>query len=160
MFGISTIIKLLLILLIIGSLLAAGWYITSMREQLAISKNNTEKYEQAVIDQQILIRQIREDVQSIQKANKELALVVQGQNKDLNSLQQRFNKVKADGKVRDIGKSAIRKTKSVERIINNASKKAIRCIELASGAPLTEKELNEKPNSECPSLVNRIIATQ
>ena len=160
MFGISTIIKLLLILLIIGSLLAAGWYITSMREQLAISKNNTEKYEQAVIDQQILIRQIREDVQSIQKANKDLSLVVQGQNKDLNSLQQRFNKTKADGKVRDIGKSAIRKTKSVERIINNASKKAIRCIELASGAPLTEKELNEKPNSECPSLVNRIIATQ
>ena len=160
MFGISTIIKLLLILLIIGSLLAAGWYVTSMREQLAISQNNNEKYEQAVIDQQILIRQIKQDVQSIQKANKELALVVQGQNKDLNSLQQRFNKVKADGKVRDIGKSAIRKTKSVERIINNASKKAIRCIELASGAPLTEKELNEKPNSECPSLVNRIIATQ
>ena len=160
MFGISTIIKLLLVLLIIGSLLAAGWYITSMREQLAISKNNTEKYEQAVIDQQILIRQIREDVQSIQKANKDLSLVVQGQNKDLNSLQQRFNKTKADGTVRDIGKSAIRKTKSVERIINNASKKAIRCIELASGAPLTEKELNEKPNSECPSLVNRIIATQ
>lgn len=160
MFGISTIIKLLLVLLIIGSLLAAGWYITSMREQLAISQNNNEKYEQAVIDQQILIRQIKQDVQSIQKANEELALVVQGQNKDLNSLQQRFNKVKADGKVRDIGKSAIRKTKSVERIINNASKKAIRCIELASGAPLTEKELNEKPNSECPSLVNRIIATQ
>ena len=160
MFGISTIIKLLLILLIIGSLLAAGWYVTSMREQLVISKNNTEKYEQAVIDQQILIRQIREDVQSIKKANKDLSLVVQGQNKDLNSLQQRFNKTKADGTVRDIGKSAIRKTKSVERIINNASKKAIRCIELASGAPLTEKELNEKPNSECPSLVNRIIATQ
>lgn len=160
MFGISTIIKLLLILLIIGSLLAAGWYITSMREQLAISKNNTEKYEQAVVDQQILIRQIREDIQIIQKANKDLSLVVQGQNKDLNSLQQRFNKTKADGTVRDIGKSAIRKTKSVERIINNASKKAIRCIELASGAPLTEKELNEKPNSECPSLVNRIIATQ
>ena len=160
MFGISTIIKLLLILLIIGSLLAAGWYVTSMREQLAISKNNTEKYEQAVVDQQILIRQIREDVQSIKKANKDLSLVVQGQNKDLNSLQQRFNKTKADGTVRDIGKSAIRKTKSVERIINNASKKAIRCIELASGAPLTEKELNEKPNSECLSLVNRIIATQ
>lgn len=160
MFGISTIIKLLLILLIIGSLLAAGWYVTGMREQLAISKNNNDKYEQAVIDQQILIRQIREDIQIIQKANKDLSLVVQGQNKDLNSLQQRFNKTKADGTVRDIGKSAIRKTKSVERIINNASKKAIRCIELASGAPLTEKELNEKPNSECPSLVNRIIATQ
>jgi len=160
MFGISTIIKLILILLIIGSLLAAGWYITSMREQLAISENNNEKYEQAVFDQQVLIRQIKEDVQSIQRANEELANVVKNQNKDLTSLQKRFEKTKADGTIRDIGKTAARRPKSVERIINIASKKAIRCMELASGAPLTEKELNGKPNSECPSLVNRIIATQ
>tara|TARA_R100000697_G_scaffold111536_1_gene128591 strand:+ start:308 stop:790 length:483 start_codon:yes stop_codon:yes gene_type:complete len=160
MFGISTILKLVLVLLIIGSLLAAGWYVTSMREQLAISKNNNEKYEKAVLDQQLLIRQIKEDVQSIQQANKELADVVKNQKKDLNSLQNKFNKRKADGTIRDIGKSAIRKTKSVQIIINNASKKAMRCLELASGAPLTEKELNEKPNSECPSLVNRIIAAQ
>jgi len=160
MFGISTILKLVLVLLIIGSLLAAGWYVTSMREQLAISKNNNEKYEKAVLDQQLLIRQIKEDVQSIQQANKELADVVKNQKKDLKSLQNKFNKRKADGTIRDIGKSAIRKTKSVQIIINNASKKAMRCLELASGAPLTEKELNEKPNSECPSLVNRIIAAQ
>ena len=160
MFGISTIVKLVLVLLIIGSLLAAGWYVTSMREQLAISKNNNEKYEKAVIDQQLLIRQIKEDVRSIQKANEELADVVKNQNKDLDSLQKRFNKRKADGTERDIGKSAIRKTKSVEKIINNASKKAIRCIEIASGAPLTEEEVNGKPNSECPSLVSRIIAAQ
>ena len=160
MFGISTIIKLVLVLLIIGSLLAAAWYVTSMREQLAISKNNNEKYEQAVLDQQLLIRQIKEDVQSIQKANEELAEVVKNQNKDLNSLQEKFNKRKADGTVRDIGKLAVRKPKSVEKIINNASKKAIRCLEIASGAPLTDEEINGKPNSECPSLVSRILTTQ
>ena len=147
-------------LLIIGSLLAAGWYVTSMREQLAISESNNEKYEKAVLDQQLLIRQIKEDVQSIQKANQELAEVVKNQNKDLNSLQEKFNKRKADGTVRDIGKLAIRRTKSVEKSINNASKKAIRCIELASGAPLTDEEINGKPNSECPSLVSRILAAQ
>ena len=160
MFGISTIIKLVLVLLIIGSLLAAGWYVTSMREQLAISKNNNEKYEKAVLDQQLLIRQIKEDVQSIQQANKELANVVKNQKKDLTSLQNKFNKRKADGTVRDIGKLAIRRTKSVEKTINNASMKAIRCLELASGAPLTDKEINDKPNSECPSLVARILAAQ
>ena len=160
MFGISSTIKLVLVLLIIGSLLAAGWYVTSMREQLAISQNNSEKYEQAVLDQQLLIHQIKEDVQSIQKANDELAKVVKNQNKDLNSLQEKFNKRKTDGTVRDIGKMAVRRPQSVERIINNAAKKAIRCLELASGAPLTKDELNGKPNSECPSLVNRIIAAQ
>jgi len=160
MFGISTIVKLVLVLLIIGSLLAAGWYVTSMREQLAISESNNEKYEKAVLDQQLLIRQIKEDVQSIQKANEELAEVVKNQNKDLNSLQEKFNKRKADGTVRDIGKLAIRRTKSVEKRINNASKKAIRCIELASGAPLTDEEINGKPNSECPSLFSRIVTAQ
>mgnify|MGYP003154876763 FL=1 len=160
MFGISTIIKLVLVLLIIGSLLAAGWYVTGMREQLAISKNNNEKLETAVLDQQLLIRQIEQDVQSIQDANLELAQVVKNQKKDLSSLQKKFNKRKPDGKVRDIGKLAIRRTESVEKIINNASKNALRCLELASGAPLTKDELNGKPNSECPSLVARIIAAQ
>ena len=44
----------------------------------------------------------------------------------------------------------------VERTVNNASKNAIRCFELMSGAPLNEKERNARTerefNSECPWL--------
>jgi len=44
----------------------------------------------------------------------------------------------------------------VENIINNASNEANRCIELLSGAPLSEEEKNAKSakdfNSECPFL--------
>lgn len=42
----------------------------------------------------------------------------------------------------------------VERTINNASEDALRCFELLSGTPLTEKERNARTavqaNSECP----------
>ena len=48
------------------------------------------------------------------------------------------------------------KPELVERIINNASINALRCFELLSGSPLTEKEQNAKTdrefNSECPFL--------
>tara|TARA_R110002012_G_scaffold277095_4_gene464237 strand:+ start:6340 stop:6822 length:483 start_codon:yes stop_codon:yes gene_type:complete len=154
MIGIGSSIKLFLILLIIGSLLAAGWYVTGMREQLAISQNNNEKYEQAVFDQQLLIKQIKEDVQSIQEANNELASVVKKQNNDLNSLHKKFEKTKPDGTVRDIGKIAVRRPESIERIINNATKNSLRCLEIASGAPLTEDEkYGKKINTECPALM-------
>ena len=50
------------------------------------------------------------------------------------------------------------KSKLVERVINNATVKAMRCVEIAMGAELTEKERNatkkSEINSECPSLAN------
>ena len=39
----------------------------------------------------------------------------------------------------------------LEKIINKASDSAARCVEIASGSPLTEEELNGTPNRECPS---------
>lgn len=56
----------------------------------------------------------------------------------------------------DLGALAEAKPELVERIINNASKEALRCFELLSGAPLTQNERNAKNarqfNSECPWL--------
>lgn len=54
----------------------------------------------------------------------------------------------------DIGALAASKPALVENIINNASNDAIRCMELLSGSPLTEKEKGAKNendfNHECP----------
>ena len=73
--------------------------------------------------------------------------------KDLDDLDKRFNK-----KNRDFGKLAIEKTKVIERIMNKGSVNAQRCIEIASGAELTEKEKNatkkSEINPECPSIAN------
>ena len=63
---------------------------------------------------------------------------------DKDNLSNRLNK-------HDIGNLAENKPGLVEKIINKASDSAVRCMEIASGSPLTEEELNGSPNRECPS---------
>jgi len=62
----------------------------------------------------------------------------------------------------DIGALAAAKPGLVERVINNASSKAMRCFELESGAPLTEQERSAKNakafNSECPWIYDDLVA--
>ena len=59
--------------------------------------------------------------------------------KDINDLDKRFNK---GG--RDFGKVAKEKPKVIERIINKGSDNALRCLEIAMGAELTDKEKSYK----------------
>ena len=109
--------------------------------------------EEAISDQQELITQQKQDFKEIMAANQKMNELVGNLKKDLEDLDKRFNK-----KNRDVGKLAIAKTKSIERITNGASALATRCIEIASGSPLTEKEINatkkSEINTECPSIAN------
>jgi hypothetical protein len=150
-------LRLIIVLIIVAVVLGSLWYVTGMREQLAVSQENNKKLNEAVVLQNELIEQVKKDVGLIQEANKELSSTIQAQNKDLNSLQTRFN-TNADGSSRDIGQLAIAKPASIERAINRGTNNAVRCLEIASGAKLTEQENNAKTpseiNKECPSLAN------
>ena len=161
MFSTVRLVIILIMILLIGGAL---WYVTSMREQLAISQENNQKLIDAVDVQKEVIEQIKKDVGMIQEANQQLATTIQSQNKDLNSLQNRFS-TNADGSSRDIGKIAIANPAGIERAINRGTVNAIRCLEVASGAPLRPEEINAKTaseiNKECPSLVNpNYVATK
>ena len=98
------------------------------------------------------VMKLRSD-NAILEANKKFNDLVNALKKDIDDLDNRFNK---DG--RDFGKLAIEKTDSLQRIINSASDKVLRCVEIAGGAPLTEQELNatikSEINRECPSIAN------
>ena len=150
-------IRLILIVVIIAVFVGAAWYVTGMREQLAISEVNNKKLEEAVTAQHSLIDQIKKDVSLVQEANQKLNTTIQAQNKDLNSLQNRFN-TNADGSQRDIGKIAAANPSGIERAINRGTTNAIRCLEIASGSPLTPEEQNAKTpseiNKECPAIAN------
>ena len=128
-------------------------YITKLQKDNAILKTNQIKLESAVSEQKQLIENQKKDFEDILDANKKMNELVSVLKKDLEDLDKRFNK-----KNRDVGKLAIAKTKSIERITNGASALATRCIEIASGSPLTEKEKNatkkSEINSECPSIAN------
>ena len=133
-------------------------YVKTLKSDLAMSEANNLKLEESVADQKAVIAQQANDFKSILAANTAL----DKQNKvlaaEFSALDERFNKINAQGEVRDIGKLAVERTRSIERVINNASSKAMRCVEIAMGSPLTEKEENattkSQINSECPSIAN------
>jgi chromosome segregation ATPase len=146
-------IRLFFIGILASAIIGAGVYVMKLQRDNAILKENAIKLESAVADQKALIENQKKDFQDILDANNKMNELVNVLKKDLEDLDKRFNK-----KNRDVGKLAIAKTKSIERITNGASALATRCIEIASGAKLTEAEKNatkkSEINSECPSIAN------
>ena len=149
MFG----IRLFLIGIVATAIAGGGFYVVKLQKDNAILKANAIKLESAVAEQQTLIENQKKDFEEILDANKKMNELVSVLKKDLEDLDKRFNK-----KNRDVGKLAIAKTKSIERITNGASALATRCIEIASRSPLTEAEKNATKkaeiNTECPSIAN------
>ena len=155
--GITAVIRIIAILAIVGIGTAGIWYVTGLRADLAMSQENTKKMAAAVELQKQVIEQMQADQKKIQELNQQLADTVKSQQKDMQSLADRFS-TNADGSKRDLGEIAVQKPASVERAINKGTKNALRCIEIASGAPLTEQEKNatkaDEINKECPALAN------
>ena len=151
--------------ILISSLAGAGLYVMKLRSDNAILKANQIKLEEAVSSQQKVIELQKADFETIMAANKKLQETRDILQRELKNLDDKFNKTNASGKKRDIGDLAVNRPESVERVINRASDNALRCVEIAMGAPLTEKEINavlpSEINSECPSLANpNYVSTQ
>ena len=146
-------IRLFFIGILASAVIGAGVYVMKLRSDNAILKANAVKMEEAISDQQELITQQKNDFKEIMAANQKINELVGNLKKDLEDLDKRFNKNN-----RDFGKLALEKTGAIERIINKGSVAAARCIEIASGAELTEEEINatkkSEINRECPSIAN------
>jgi len=146
-------IRLFFIGIFISALIGAGGYIFKLQRDNVILKENAVKLESAISEQKQVIENQKKDFAEILEANKKINELVNNLKKDLDDLDKRFSK-----KDRDIGKLAIDRTKVIERIINKGSDNATRCIEIASGSPLTEEEKNatkkSEINPECPSIAN------
>jgi len=157
MFGINAVVKAVVALIIVLVTAAGLWYVTGLRADLAVSRENSKKLADAVTVQQEVIKQIQADQQKIRDINNELNTTIRLQNKDVENLKDRFNTT-ASGEKRDFGKVAAAKPQSLERAVNRGTINALRCVEIASGAPLTEVEKNatksSEINKECPGLAN------
>ena len=145
--------RLFFIGLLISAVIGAGAYVMKLQRDNVILKENAVKLESAISEQKQVIENQKKDFAEILEANKKINELVNNLKKDLDDLDKRFSK-----KDRDIGKLAIERTGAIERVINKGSDNATRCIEIASGSPLTEKEKNatkkSEINPECPSIAN------
>ena len=137
-------IRLALILIILASAGGGYWYVQKLQKDNAILKSNQVKLETAVAESNQVIEQQSKDLKKIRSTLKEVEELNDKLQADKDSLNKRLGK-------HDIGNLAENKPGLVEKIINKASDSAARCVEIASGSPLTEEELNGTPNRECPS---------
>ena len=153
MFGLFGQVKMVFTIIMLLGLAGAGAYVLKLRGDNAILKGNQVKMEMALETQTKFIEQQKKDYEAILKANQEVNKLVVNLKKDIDDLDKRFNKG-----TRDLGKTAMERPEAMERIINKASDKALRCVEIAGGAKLTEAEKTatkkSEINSECPAIAN------
>lgn len=152
MFGIGASIKAIVALIIVVLVAGGLWYVMNLKADLAISEQNNIKLQDGIKEQNALMEQMKADIAQIQTINKDLAQENEKRKKDVEVLTSKFSK-------RDFGALAAEKPSVVEKLVNRGTANAIRCLELASGAPLNEKEKNAKTateaNRECPHLIDR-----
>ena len=124
---------------------AGGYaYVQKLQKDNAILKTNQVNLETAVSESNEVIEQQTKDLKKIRSTLSNLEEEKKKLQADRDGLSKKLSK-------HDIGELAEKKPGLVEKIINKASDSAARCMEIASGSPLTEEELNGKPNRECPS---------
>jgi len=144
---VKPIVYLIIVLVLVGGF----FHVSNLKANLAVSQANNAKLEQGIKDQHELMERMRVDIEAIKKINEELNQQKEQLAKDKETLTTKFSK-------RDFGALASEKPNVVERLVNRGTQNAIRCLELASGAPLNEQEKNAKTpteaNRECPSLIN------
>ena len=151
-------IKIAMVVAVVGGLGGGVAYVYKIKADLATSEANNAKLENSVEEQKLVIAQQILDMDNIRAAMKEQAELSKRLNASIKDLRNKFNKVNASGEKRDIGNLAEQKPKLMQRAINRGTKNALRCMEIAMGSPLTEKEKNavkkSQINPECPDVAN------
>ena len=157
MFGIGASIKAITALIIVAIIAAGGWYVMNLKADLAISEENSKRLQEGVREQQALMKQMAEDIAKIQDINRELAETTGRHRAEVDALTRKFSQ-DAKGQPRDFGQFAKERPELVERLVNRGTKNAMRCLEIASGAPRTQEEIAAKSateiTKECPAIAN------
>ena len=137
-------LKIALLVIMLAGAGGGYLYVNKLQKDNAVLKTNQIKLETAVEESNQVIEQQTKDLKQIRTTLKTIEELNDKLEADRDALNKRLGK-------HDIGNLAENKPGLVEKIINKASDSAARCMEIASGSPLTEEELNGTPNRECPS---------
>ena len=142
-------------LIIAGVLGAVGFglwkYYTYTQETIRVYAENAARAEMAQAETQAALEQTIKDLEKVQEKYNQVSA-------DFNSAKKRVDGLQDKLKEHDLPFLAEQKPGLVEKILDKGSKDMLRCLEIVSGSPLTEEELNvttkSKANTQCPDLAN------
>ena len=120
----------------------AGYlYYQDTQERLAILQENNAKLETAVQTNEAALEAQQASFAAMQAENSRLQSEWQAISDRNRALENRLSR-------HDIGAAAVAKPGLTERVLNGATRNAQRCLEILSGAPLTEAETSATKPSE------------
>jgi hypothetical protein len=117
------------------------WYYNDTQERIAILTENNAKLETAVQTNEEALASQRASFAAMQAENSRLQTQFAAISDRNRALENRLSR-------HDIGAAAVAKPEMTERVLNGATKNAQRCLEILSGAPLTEAETSATKPSE------------
>lgn len=152
MFILSNIKKYIILAGILGAVAFGAWkYYTYTQNQIRIFAENAAVAKQAQAQTQAALAQTQQDLAQV----REQFNVV---NDKFNAAEQRVDNLERKLAENDINYLASQRPGLVEKVIDKATVNVLRCLEIASGSPLTEEEINatkrSQINSECPDIAN------
>ena len=152
MFIFGILIKYLIIAGVLGAVGFGLWkYYTYTQETIRVYAENAARAEMAQAETQAALEQTIKDLEKVQEKYNQVSA-------DFNSAKKRVDGLQDKLKEHDLPFLAEQKPGLVEKILDKASKDMLRCLEIISGNPLTEEELNvttkSKANTQCPDLAN------
>lgn len=148
-------LKTKLIIAAVGvSLLTAGFfYVKSLRSDLYAAQIEQQRMLDVIKNQAAAIQAIKNDVTKMNQVQFQLFNKMNDIEKSSADLEKKFRE-SSGGKPRDFGAISNEKPELVEKIVNNATKDAMRCNEILTGSPLTPDEAAGKvKNTICPGLM-------
>lgn len=127
--------------LMCGTAGAGYLYYQDTQERIAILQENNAKLETAVATNEEALAAQTAAFAQMQQENQRLQ-------KEFQSISDRNRALENKLSRHDIGASGVAKPTLTEKVLNNATANAQRCMEIFSGAPLTDKELSATKPSE------------
>lgn len=143
--------------LVIGTLVVSaftGYYFYNKSTIATLKKNNqtlkvnTDKLNSTIDIQHKTIDKLKKSYAEIEKSKNDINDQKIESEKRVSNLEKKLTKSK-NNKKRDINNIADKKTKLLQKILNNGVKQRNRCFELATGSQPTERDKN---NKVCPTL--------
>jgi uncharacterized membrane protein YhiD involved in acid resistance len=125
------------------------WLIIHLQNKVNVLEENNNTLNKSIAIQQETINNMAFDIFDIKEINQEINNLQSKNKKEIESLRTTFER-EARGK-KDLTQLSAAKPGLIEKIINNASNEALRCMELASGA----EPIKEEKNKLCPELLQQ-----
>lgn len=141
-----SLIKPIVFLIVVALFAVSGYYLINLKSNLQVEKNNVELLKKVVSNQQEIVYNMKSEIDQVRESQTSIIDKVLADGEKITSLQSRID---AD-RLERLSKA---RPKSIERIVNRGTKNAMRCLEIASGSPITTQELEVRllsdANKEC-----------